>query len=157
MSPWKLCDEPDPLTKGPLAVVDIADTLPISRPAVSQHLKVLKDAGLVADRADGTRRIYQARTKDAKTTRRREGNEQPGDRLEKIRRRERVGRAGVQGFHGAIRHVVATHPPHREGRAVHGHPRDRHGPGWEKSRDSVGSSGGWGGILEKYVAGAAAA
>ena len=47
------------LAKGPLAVVDIADTLPISRPAVSQHLKVLKDAGLVADRADGTRRIYQ--------------------------------------------------------------------------------------------------
>ena len=33
--------------------------MPISRPAVSQHLKVLKDAGLVQDRAEGTRRIYQ--------------------------------------------------------------------------------------------------
>jgi DNA-binding transcriptional ArsR family regulator len=47
------------LMSGPLAVVDIADTLPISRPAVSQHLKVLKDANLVVDHADGTRRVYQ--------------------------------------------------------------------------------------------------
>jgi DNA-binding transcriptional ArsR family regulator len=47
------------LMNGPLAVVDIADTLPISRPAVSQHLKVLKDARLVVDRAEGTRRVYQ--------------------------------------------------------------------------------------------------
>ena len=37
---------------------EIARDLPVSRPAVSQHLKVLKDAGLVADRAEGTRRIY---------------------------------------------------------------------------------------------------
>jgi DNA-binding transcriptional ArsR family regulator len=46
------------LGEGPLAVVDIARTLPVSRPAVSQHLKVLRDAGLVTDRAEGTRRIY---------------------------------------------------------------------------------------------------
>jgi DNA-binding transcriptional ArsR family regulator len=46
------------IAKGPVAVVEIARTLPVSRPAVSQHLKVLKDAGLVADRADGTRRVY---------------------------------------------------------------------------------------------------
>jgi DNA-binding transcriptional ArsR family regulator len=46
------------LAGGPLAVVEIARTLPVSRPAVSQHLKVLKDVGLVADRADGTRRLY---------------------------------------------------------------------------------------------------
>ena len=46
------------IAKGPLAVVEIARTLPVSRPAVSQHLKVLKDAGLVADRAEGTRRVY---------------------------------------------------------------------------------------------------
>ncbi len=46
------------LAKGPLAVVEIARNLPVSRPAVSQHLKVLKDAGLVADRAEGTRRVY---------------------------------------------------------------------------------------------------
>ena len=38
---------------------DLADGLPVSRPAVSQHLKVLKEAGLVIDRQEGTRRIYQ--------------------------------------------------------------------------------------------------
>lgn len=47
------------LANGPLAVGDIAKKLPVSRPAVSQHLKVLKDAGLVRDRAEGTRRVYQ--------------------------------------------------------------------------------------------------
>lgn len=47
------------LAGGPIAVVDIARTLPISRPAVSQHLKVLKDAGLVMDRQEGTRRFYE--------------------------------------------------------------------------------------------------
>jgi DNA-binding transcriptional ArsR family regulator len=43
----------------PLAVGQLAHELPVSRPAVSQHLRVLKDAGLVVDRAEGTRRIYQ--------------------------------------------------------------------------------------------------
>ncbi|MBA3418507.1 MAG: winged helix-turn-helix transcriptional regulator [Geodermatophilaceae bacterium] len=47
------------LADGPRAVGELADELPVSRPAVSQHLKVLKDAGLVAERADGTRRIYR--------------------------------------------------------------------------------------------------
>ena len=42
----------------PRAVGEIADELPVSRPAVSQHLKVLSEAGLVTARADGTRRIY---------------------------------------------------------------------------------------------------
>ncbi|MBS2016497.1 MAG: helix-turn-helix transcriptional regulator [Deltaproteobacteria bacterium] len=42
----------------PRAVGDLASELPVSRPAVSQHLRVLKDAGLVTDRAEGTRRIY---------------------------------------------------------------------------------------------------
>jgi DNA-binding transcriptional ArsR family regulator len=46
------------LLDGPLAVVEIARALPVSRPAVSQHLKVLKDVGLVTDRAIGTRRLY---------------------------------------------------------------------------------------------------
>jgi DNA-binding transcriptional ArsR family regulator len=41
------------------AVGELARELPVSRPAVSQHLRVLKDAGLVLDRPDGTRRIYQ--------------------------------------------------------------------------------------------------
>ena len=44
---------------GPKAVGELARELPISRPAVSQHLKVLKDAGLVSERAEGTRRIYR--------------------------------------------------------------------------------------------------
>jgi DNA-binding transcriptional ArsR family regulator len=46
------------LRDGPRPVGDIAQDLPVSRPAVSQHLKVLKDAGLVNDRSEGTRRIY---------------------------------------------------------------------------------------------------
>lgn len=47
------------LAAGPCAVGELARELPVSRPAVSQHLKVLKSAGLVCDRAHGTRRIYQ--------------------------------------------------------------------------------------------------
>jgi DNA-binding transcriptional ArsR family regulator len=47
------------LARKPLPVTAIAKGLSVSRPAVSQHLRVLKDAGLVSDRADGTRRIYQ--------------------------------------------------------------------------------------------------
>lgn len=43
----------------PSAVGDLAGQLPVSRPAVSQHLRVLKDAGLVVDRPVGTRRFYQ--------------------------------------------------------------------------------------------------
>ena len=43
----------------PAAVVDLARELPVSRPAVSQHLKVLKEAGLVIESAEGTRRIYR--------------------------------------------------------------------------------------------------
>ena len=46
------------LAQRPQAVVELASTLPISRPAVSQHLKVLKDSGLVTEHAEGTRRIY---------------------------------------------------------------------------------------------------
>jgi|SRR5438067_7514337 len=46
------------LRHGPRCVGDIARGLPVTRPAVSQHLKVLKEAGLVIDRNEGTRRIY---------------------------------------------------------------------------------------------------
>src|SRR6185295_12800871 len=46
------------LRSGSRAVGEIAHGLPVSRPAVSQHLKVLKEAGLVTDRAEGTRRVY---------------------------------------------------------------------------------------------------
>ena len=47
------------LADRPYAVGELAQQMPVSRPAVSQHLKVLKDAGLVVDRSAGTRRIYQ--------------------------------------------------------------------------------------------------
>ena len=47
------------LARGPLPVGQLAADLPVTRPAVSQHLKVLKDAGLVTDRKVGTRRLYQ--------------------------------------------------------------------------------------------------
>jgi len=46
------------LARRPMSVGKLASGLAVSRPAVSQHLKVLKDAGLVVDREDGTRRIY---------------------------------------------------------------------------------------------------
>ncbi|MEX2129087.1 MAG: metalloregulator ArsR/SmtB family transcription factor [Xanthobacteraceae bacterium] len=46
------------LRGGPKTVGAIAARLPVSRPAVSQHLKVLRDAGLVAERPDGTRRVH---------------------------------------------------------------------------------------------------
>ena len=47
------------LAAGPQAVVDLARGMPVSRPAISQHLKVLKEAKLVTDRREGTRRIYE--------------------------------------------------------------------------------------------------
>ena len=47
------------LAAGPLAVGELAAGLPVSRPAVSQHLKVLKAAGLVIDRPVGNRRLYE--------------------------------------------------------------------------------------------------
>lgn len=47
------------LSNGPIAVNELARTMPVTRPAVSQHLKVLKEAGLVTDIRDGTRRLYQ--------------------------------------------------------------------------------------------------
>lgn len=47
------------LQAGDHSVQQLADALPISRPAVSRHLRVLKDAGLVVDRPEGTRRLYR--------------------------------------------------------------------------------------------------
>lgn len=49
------------LAAGPASVQSIADRLPVSRPAVSRHLRLLRDADLVADEAEGTRRIYHLR------------------------------------------------------------------------------------------------
>jgi len=47
------------LRRGPTPVGELAATLPVSRPAVSQHLRVLKEAGLVTERRQGTRRLYR--------------------------------------------------------------------------------------------------
>jgi DNA-binding transcriptional ArsR family regulator len=47
------------LRRGPSSVGELAAELPVSRPAVSQHLRVLREAGLVTERRDGTRRIYR--------------------------------------------------------------------------------------------------
>ena len=47
------------LRGGDRSVQELADALPISRPAVSRHLRLLKEAGLVTDRAEGTRRLYR--------------------------------------------------------------------------------------------------
>jgi DNA-binding transcriptional ArsR family regulator len=46
------------LVEGPRSVADLAEDFPVSRPAVSQHLRVLKEAGLVVDRRAGARRVY---------------------------------------------------------------------------------------------------
>lgn len=52
------------------SVQDLADTLPISRPAVSRHLRLLKDAGLVTDRPDGARRLYRLHDEGIETVQR---------------------------------------------------------------------------------------
>lgn len=65
LSSWTALGDPtrqaivEHLAARPRAVGELAAELPVSRPAVSQHLKVLKGAGLVVDRRDGNRRIYQ--------------------------------------------------------------------------------------------------
>jgi DNA-binding transcriptional ArsR family regulator len=52
----------DSLKAGPRSVGELAEGLPVSRPAVSQHLRVLKEAGLVTERRSGTRRLYRVDT-----------------------------------------------------------------------------------------------
>ncbi|MGH9105017.1 MAG: ArsR/SmtB family transcription factor [Acidimicrobiales bacterium] len=62
---WSVLGDPtrraifESLGERPQAVGELADALPVSRPAVSQHLRVLKEAGLVSERPVGTRRIYR--------------------------------------------------------------------------------------------------
>ncbi len=58
------------LSRGGRSVQEIADQLPISRPAVSRHLRLLKGAGLVVDQADGARRIYELRVEGVEAVRR---------------------------------------------------------------------------------------
>ncbi len=57
------------LLNGPMSVQKIADEFPVSRPAISQHLRILKQANLVADRAEGNRRVYQIHPEGFETLR----------------------------------------------------------------------------------------
>jgi DNA-binding transcriptional ArsR family regulator len=57
------------LADGDRSVRELADQLPISRPAVSRHLRLLKQAGLVVDRAEGTRRLYRLHDEGLATVR----------------------------------------------------------------------------------------
>jgi DNA-binding transcriptional ArsR family regulator len=57
------------IRRGARSVQDIADGMEVSRPAVSQHLKVLKEARLVVDRAEGTRRLYSVDTRGLEAVR----------------------------------------------------------------------------------------
>jgi DNA-binding transcriptional ArsR family regulator len=57
------------LLDGPRAVGELAEDFPVSRPAISQHLRVLKDANLVVDRASGNRRLYQLNPEGFETLR----------------------------------------------------------------------------------------
>ena len=65
MNPFEALGDPNRRTilellgGGDRSVQELADALPISRPAVSRHLRLLKEAGLVTDRAEGTRRLYR--------------------------------------------------------------------------------------------------
>lgn len=65
MNPFEALGDPNRraivelLHDGDRSVQQLADALPISRPAVSRHLRLLKEAGLVVDRAEGTRRLYR--------------------------------------------------------------------------------------------------
>lgn len=57
------------LADGPRAVGELAGEFPVTRPAVSQHLRVLKEAGLVADRREGNRRLYRLDPQGVQTMR----------------------------------------------------------------------------------------
>jgi len=65
MNPFEALGDPNRraivelLHEGDRSVQELADALPISRPAVSRHLRLLKEAGLVTDRPEGTRRLYR--------------------------------------------------------------------------------------------------
>src|SRR6478736_4455892 len=119
------------LRDGPRAVGEIAARLPVSRPAVSQHLRVLKEAGLVTERQNGTRRLYRVEPDGLAELREYlEGfweealaNFKAAAEKEEGRTRERVGRgARVRG---------------RKPRAVHLAPGPRHRRRADRDRGDV--------------------
>ena len=76
MNPFEALGDPqrraivELLRDGDRSVRELADALPISRPAVSRHLRLLKDAGLVTDRPEGTRRLYRLHDEGIEAVRR---------------------------------------------------------------------------------------
>jgi DNA-binding transcriptional ArsR family regulator len=118
------------LAERPRAVGELADELPVSRPAVSQHLKVLKDAGLVTEHAAGTRRIYRLNrperlrcaisstpsgserwpaTTTSSNKRQRRGHDSSSGRSgPQPRRRRGADRAGIQRVQRAFRRFQAA-------------------------------------------------
>ena len=92
------------IVERPRTVRELAEALPVSRPAVSQHLRVLRDVGLVTDRRDGTRRIHTANP----------------DGLAELRAYvERMWTDALQDFAT----TAATPPPPTPRRATHADPR----------------------------------
>jgi len=161
------------LTAGPLAVGELAEELPISRPAVSQHLKVLKEARLVFDRPSGTRRVYQVdpaaggrrcastSTRSGATRwrafalppRSRSNPPDPGEKHDHSNsspsRGHGVGAtgAGVRRVHAGLQPMVATDAQDRLGRAGRGGVLEgREGGRWYE-RDVDGSECDWGRVL----------
>jgi DNA-binding transcriptional ArsR family regulator len=161
-----------------LSVGDLAAQLPVTRPAVSQHLKVLKDAGLVSEQAVGTRRIKP-----------REHNLLRAQIVETVCEPRAVGHIYDRASDGSEcrwARILAFEPPDRvvfswdigptwqvetnpeltsevEVRFFAEAPEltrvelehrniDRHGSGWESVRDGVDSDGGWPLYLQRYVA-----
>jgi DNA-binding transcriptional ArsR family regulator len=101
------------LSAGPLAVNELARTMPVSRPAVSQHLKVLKDAGLVMDTRAGTRRLYALNPEGI--ARLREHFDQMWTQaMSAFQTAADAGRAGVQLVCRADGGVVACDAPRRQ-------------------------------------------
>ena len=137
------------LGEQPQAVGELARRLPVSRPAVSQHLKVLKQAGIVIDRPRGTQRIYEIdrdglailrslsrpdldqrarRVQDTRPKRPRRRKHDFADRPQRDHgsqehHGQRADRPRVRGVHHALRYLVAALAPHRRRRHGRGHHR----------------------------------
>ena len=119
-SPWDALGDPtrrailDHLARRPSAVGDLARALPVSRPAVSQHLRLLKRAGLVVDRAEGTRRVYALHTAGLAALRRdldRYWSHAVDALTSTVERGEEGPRSGVEKPRGNP-HVHDPHEPH---------------------------------------------
>jgi DNA-binding transcriptional regulator GbsR (MarR family) len=107
------------LASGPLAVNELAGMLPVSRPAVSQHLRVLKDAGLVSDTRVGTRRIYQLNPE--------------GMRLLRLHF-DQVWERAMRGFQAAVARAPAADRSAAEARSTFSKKGAKHGKNIGRSR-----------------------